>query len=95
MSYNKLLFLDQEYLSADKKKLFLADCLIEVTPNEGEHTLQHAQILEAIRDAGDELALVLWPPVQYFTGQVFQMEEIISTAHEVGAFCGLGRVSKI
>ena len=77
-----------------KINLFLADCLIEVTPKEGEHTLEHDQILKAIRDAGDELALVLWPPVQYFTGQVFQTEEIISTAHEVGAFCGLGRVSQ-
>jgi len=66
-----------------------ADCLIEVTPKEGKNTLEHSHILEAIRDVGDELALVLWPPVQYFTGQVFQMQEIINTAHEVGAFCGL------
>lgn len=32
---------------------------------------------------------MLFPGVQYYTGQVFQMEEITKTAHGVGAYCGL------
>ena len=47
-------------------------------------------IIEKINELGDELALVLFPGVQYYTGQLFRMEQIVSATHENGAVCGLG-----
>lgn len=65
-----------------------ADSLVIVEPREGEETLRQADILAAITDAGDELALVLLPGVQYYTGQVLAMAEITAAGHAVGAQVG-------
>jgi kynureninase len=62
--------------------------MILLKPEEGEETLRHEKIIEAIREHGDELALVMLPGVQYYTGQVFKMEEITKCSHEVGASVG-------
>ena len=64
------------------------DVLVELLPREGELTLRTEDIVEAIRELGDELALVCFGGVNYFTGQLFEMKEITSVAHEVGALCG-------
>lgn len=64
-------------------------CLVEVKPREGEVALRDEDIIEKINELGDRVALVLFPGVQYYTGQVFQMEQITKAAHKVGAFCGL------
>jgi kynureninase len=45
-------------------------------------------ILNAIAEHKDELALVLFGGVNYYTGQVFKMKEITSAAHSVGVLCG-------
>ncbi|MGI9596279.1 MAG: kynureninase, partial [Acidimicrobiales bacterium] len=37
---------------------------------------------------GDELALVMLPGVQYYTGQVFPMADIVAAGHRVGANVG-------
>jgi kynureninase len=63
--------------------------IIEVQPREGERILHQEDILKAIREAGEELALVLFPGVQYLTGQVFELEEICKAGHQVGAMVGL------
>jgi kynureninase len=65
------------------------DCLVEVKPRDGELTLRNDDILQKIAKLGDRLSLVMFPGVQYYTGQVFQMEEITKAAHNVGAYCGL------
>lgn len=62
--------------------------IIEVQPREGALILRDEDILEAIRNAGDELAMVLIGGVNYYTGQLFDMERITRAAHEAGAFCG-------
>lgn len=62
--------------------------LIEVTPREGEHTIRNEDILQAIHDAGEELALVLIGGVNYYTGQVFDMASITKATHKVGGYCG-------
>ena len=62
--------------------------LIEIAPREGEHTLRTQDILEAIREHGDETALVLFSGVQYYTGQWFDLAKITRTAHAVGALAG-------
>lgn len=50
--------------------------------------LSNDKIKEKIYEVGDELALVMLPGVQYYTGQFFQMGNIARAAHEVGALAG-------
>jgi kynureninase len=66
----------------------LEDWLIELTPRDGETTLRTEDILQTIRDNGDEIALILLGGVNYYTGQVFNFEAITRTGHEVGAVVG-------
>ncbi len=62
-----------------------SDVIIEVAPREGETTLHAEDIITAIREAGQNLALVMFAGVQYYTGQVFDMQSITYAAHQVGA----------
>jgi len=62
--------------------------LVVVSPRGGAETLQRADILAAIDECGDELALVWLPGVQYYTGQVLPMPEIVAAGHAVGARVG-------
>ncbi|MBS1774056.1 MAG: kynureninase [Bacteroidetes bacterium] len=64
------------------------DAIIEITPREGEYTLHEEDILKAIADAGDSLALVMFGGVNYYTGQFFNLEKITAAAHKVGAYAG-------
>lgn len=64
------------------------EAIIEVGPREGEHTIRHADILDAIEKHKDELALVFIGGVNYYTGQVFDMAGITKAAHDVGAYAG-------
>lgn len=65
-----------------------AEGLIELMPRPGEHTLSTADILAAIEEAGDELALVMLGGVNYYTGQWFDMPAITQQGHAVGAMVG-------
>lgn len=65
-----------------------ASSLVLVEPRPGEETLRRDDILQAIATHGPELALVLLPGVQYYTGQVLPMPEIVAAAHDVGAVVG-------
>ncbi|MBT8199722.1 MAG: kynureninase [Acidimicrobiia bacterium] len=65
-----------------------ATSLATVHPRPGEDTLHTADILDAINELGPELALVLLPGIQYYTGQVLAMSEIVAAAHGVGARVG-------
>jgi len=62
--------------------------IIEVAPRPGEHTLRTEDILLAIEEKGEELALVMMAGLQYYTGQVFDMESITRAGHSVGANVG-------
>jgi kynureninase len=64
------------------------DALVELQPRKGEDVLRHEDILEAIEDCGDSLAVVMLGGVHYFTGQVLDMRSITEAAHEVGAYAG-------
>ena len=64
------------------------NAIIEVGPREGEHTIRHEDIIKAIEDAGDSLAMVMIGGVNYYTGQLFDMKSITEKAHAVGATCG-------
>lgn len=65
-----------------------ADAIIEVTPSEGENVIEEIDIVNAIKEAGDSLALVMIGGVNYYTGQYFDLENITKAAHSVGAYCG-------
>lgn len=62
--------------------------LIELEPDEPAGTFSMAAIERAIAEHGPRLALVLWPGVQYRTGQAFDLKEIARQAHAQGAMCG-------
>ncbi len=64
------------------------DAIIEIAPKEGEHTLNDDDIIKAIEDAGDTLAVVMFGGVNYYTGQFFNLEKITKAAHDVGAYAG-------
>lgn len=52
------------------------DCIIEVFPREGEVTLRTEDITAKIEQHKDELALVMFSAVNYYTGQFFECAEI-------------------
>lgn len=64
------------------------EVLVEMQPREGEVLLHTEDILAKIEELGDELALVCFGAVNYFTGQYFELEKITVAAHKVGAKCG-------
>ncbi len=64
------------------------DAIIEVAPRYGEELLRTEDILKAINDNANELALVLFSGINYYTGQFFDIEAITKAAHEVGAMAG-------
>lgn len=65
-----------------------ATSLVTLEPRDGEETLHTSDILAAIAEHGDELALVMLPGVQYYTGQVLAMADITEAGHAVGAQVG-------
>jgi kynureninase len=64
------------------------DAIIEITPKEGSHIIEEADIEAAIEQAGDSLAVVVLGGVNYYTGQLFDMQRITVAAHKVGAYAG-------
>ena len=64
------------------------DTLIELSPRKGEATLRTKDILAAVTDINEELATVILGGVNYYTGQVFDMQSITKAGHKAGAFVG-------
>ena len=64
------------------------EAIIEVKPRDGENALRHEDIIATIDEHKDSVALVFFSGVQYYTGQVFNIEAITKKAHEVGAVAG-------
>jgi kynureninase len=62
--------------------------LVEIFPKANEYYLHTQDIIQKIKEIGDELALVLFGGVNYYTGQAFDMQVITQAAHEVGAVVG-------
>ncbi|HEX2607414.1 MAG TPA: kynureninase, partial [Flavisolibacter sp.] len=65
-----------------------SETLIEVKPREGEYTIRLEDIVARIEENIEELALVFWGGVNYYTGQVFDMKSITKAAHLAGALAG-------
>jgi len=64
------------------------EAIIEVGPRAGEHLIHEEDILAAIAEAGDSLAMVMIGGVNYYSGQLFDMETITKAGHAVGAKVG-------
>ncbi len=62
--------------------------IVEVQPRAGEDTLRTEDIRATIAEHGAQTALVLFGGVNYFTGQLFDMQAITEAAHGVGAYAG-------
>ncbi|MDX1754307.1 MAG: kynureninase, partial [Salinimicrobium sediminis] len=64
------------------------DVIVEVKKREGEHHFRTEDILAKIREVGEECALVLMGGVNYYNGQVLDMQTITKAGKEAGAFVG-------
>ena len=62
--------------------------LIELAPRAGEALIGEEQIEALLSEQGAEIAVVLWPGVQFRTGQAFDLERIARAAHRAGAIAG-------
>lgn len=64
------------------------EVIIEVSPRQGEATLRTEDILSAIAQHREELALVFFSGINYYTGQLFHLPEITKAGHDAGARVG-------
>ncbi len=64
------------------------DALVEIKKRDGEHFWRTGDVLDKIKETGEELALVLIGGVNYYNGQVFDMKAITPEGKSVGAMVG-------
>lgn len=64
------------------------DAVVKIRKREGENYFRKEDILQKIKEVGQECALVLLGGVNYYNGQVLDMEAITQAGHETGAFVG-------
>ncbi len=65
------------------------EAILTVSPRTGEHTIRTEDIEGVLRDRGDEIALVLLGGINYYTGQLFELERLTARAREAGCMVGL------
>lgn len=64
------------------------EALIVVRPRAGEHLVRMEDVQALIEREGERIAVVLLPGVNYFTGQVFDLQRITAAAHRAGCTVG-------
>ncbi|CAH7687894.1 kynureninase [Phakopsora pachyrhizi] len=62
------------------------DALLMMSPRPGEYTLRTEDILSTIHC--ESIALIIFPGVQFYTGQVFPMKQITMVGHQYGCVVG-------
>ncbi|MBS1493020.1 MAG: kynureninase [Bacteroidetes bacterium] len=62
--------------------------LIEIFPKQGETYIKTEDILDVIEKQGDEIALVMFAGVNYYTGQLFDLKKITEAGHKKGCMVG-------
>ncbi|HEX5209383.1 MAG TPA: kynureninase [Steroidobacteraceae bacterium] len=65
------------------------EALVELTPAAGADTISEEAIEAYLEEHGDEVALVLWPGVQFRTGQAFDLVRIVGAAKRAGCVAGV------
>ncbi|MCM4169633.1 Kynureninase [Arenibacter antarcticus] len=84
-------FPSDQYLMNSQVKFHGLDpdnAIVTLKKRVGEHFWRTEDVLEKIKEVGEELALVLIGGVNYYNGQVFQMQQITKVAKEQGAMVG-------
>jgi kynureninase len=64
------------------------ESLLELMPREGEFCVRDEDIVSLIDREGESIALILLGGVNYFTGQLFDMEQITKSGHRKGCVVG-------
>ena len=64
------------------------DGLVLVRPRKGEFLVRHEDIESALAERGEEIAVVLFAAVNFFTGQLFELEKIIAAGQKCGCTVG-------
>uniref|UniRef100_A0AC34RGC2 Aminotransferase class V domain-containing protein n=1 Tax=Panagrolaimus sp. JU765 TaxID=591449 RepID=A0AC34RGC2_9BILA len=54
----------------------------------GEDLLREEDILQYIEENGDSIAIVFFSGIQYYTGQLFDMQKITEAGHKKGCLVG-------
>ena len=60
------------------------DCIVEVGPRNGEHTIRTEDIISKINEIGQQLALVMIGGVNYYSGQVFNRLSVLACSNRTG-----------
>jgi len=63
--------------------------LVLARPREGEFTVCEGDIESALEKEGEQIALVFFGGVNFFTGQLFDIKRITTAAHERGCMVGI------
>lgn len=64
------------------------DAIIEICPRTGEKLLRTEDILKTIEDNKETVALILLGGINYYTGQLYDIQYITEAAHKAGAIAG-------
>jgi len=64
------------------------DAIVTLKKRPGSHHFSMEDVLVQIAAVGEECALVLLGGVNYYTGQVFDIQKITEAGHQVGAYVG-------
>lgn len=65
-----------------------ADAIVEMKPREGEDTIRVEDVETWLEEHGQDVALVMFGGVNYYTGQAFELGRITKAAHNAGAMAG-------
>ncbi|GAA6013965.1 hypothetical protein JCM11491_003471 [Sporobolomyces phaffii] len=62
--------------------------LLPVHPRSNEHSIRTEDILKIIEEEGDSIAVICFGAVQYYNGELFDMEAITKAGHAKGCIVG-------
>lgn len=65
------------------------EAVVRLRPRDGEHTLRTDDIVDLLERDGSRVALVLLGGVNYYTGELVDIEKITAAAHSAGAIMGV------
>ncbi len=65
------------------------DALIELAPREGEDLIGEQAVEECLEREDGRIALVLWPGVQFRTGESFDIARVVRAGRRAGCIVGL------
>ncbi|EJU05421.1 kynureninase [Dacryopinax primogenitus] len=64
------------------------EAVVAMSPREGEHILREEDILDIIAKEGSSIAVICFSGVQYYTGQLFDMQRITHAGKHAGCIVG-------